>query len=233
MFSDTTRLLRRHLQGTPHTSVDRVTLEYARWTHGSDGALCLRGGAQLLRLIEHGLAQVTPARRKGSFRPHRCRAPRRPLGNTGGEAPASPQLIGSRLMPFLAVARRHLALVQPHGLADFCLRARSDPRAVSGICAPWRKREAPPATQPYAVVQPRYHRQFSLHRGRSLPARRRGQASLAPLYLLRRLATMFSSPMAPPCRKDFAALTSSCSERSNRAKTTSFCSISGGRCPEL
>jgi glycosyltransferase involved in cell wall biosynthesis len=54
MFSDATRLLRRHLQGTPHTGVDRVTLEYARWTHGSGGGLCLRKGAQLLRLIGTG-----------------------------------------------------------------------------------------------------------------------------------------------------------------------------------
>jgi glycosyltransferase involved in cell wall biosynthesis len=51
VFSDATRLLRRHLQGTPHTGVDRVTLEYAKWTRDNGGALCLRKGAQLLRLI--------------------------------------------------------------------------------------------------------------------------------------------------------------------------------------
>jgi hypothetical protein len=54
IYSDTTRLLRRHLQGTPRTGVDRVALEYARWTHESGGALCLRKGSQLLRLIGSG-----------------------------------------------------------------------------------------------------------------------------------------------------------------------------------
>lgn len=54
IYADTTRLFQRHLQGTPHTGVDRVTLEYARWAHESGGALCLRKGSQLLRLIGSG-----------------------------------------------------------------------------------------------------------------------------------------------------------------------------------
>ena len=50
LYTDVTRLIWRHLGVSHHTGIDRVNLEYARWTHEQGGGLCLRRGGEVKQL---------------------------------------------------------------------------------------------------------------------------------------------------------------------------------------
>ena len=52
LYADVTRLIRRHVGVIQHTGIDRVSLEYARWVHGTGGGLCLRRGVGLKQLSQ-------------------------------------------------------------------------------------------------------------------------------------------------------------------------------------
>ena len=42
LFTDVTRLLRRHIGAIRHTGIDRVNVEYARWVQRNGGKLCVK-----------------------------------------------------------------------------------------------------------------------------------------------------------------------------------------------
>ncbi len=50
LHTDVTRLLLRSIRDIRHTGIDRVNLEYARWSHLAGGGLCVRFGSQLRTL---------------------------------------------------------------------------------------------------------------------------------------------------------------------------------------
>jgi glycosyltransferase involved in cell wall biosynthesis len=50
LYSDVTRLLHRHITDLSHTGIDRVNLEYARWTMNKGGGFCAKRNKELKAL---------------------------------------------------------------------------------------------------------------------------------------------------------------------------------------